>query len=156
MLEVTIGRAMVLRKRTAAKIAKLEQRITQNNSTIKGAKRDLKVLDALDERGRLVGQLKEIKFQVFEGSRNVRAQIIELGELKAQIQFLRGIDCKQGPTIDRFGRGDLIEMEAVVSQQMVDDWADILEEEIDRIQEELNEFNRRKKIKLETFGEQTE
>jgi hypothetical protein len=81
---------------------------------------------------------------VWSGDENdppVYGKIFRMSELKSQLSNLKQLDCVDGKHFDRYGRGEAVVKTAKISVLEKDQLVLTIEEEIEKLQEELDEHN---------------
>ena len=147
-MKVTVGRALVMRKRLAEKIRRTEEMIAQYNSIVKGNTRPIEVDEEFVNRGLLVADLIDLKCAISSASEPVREKILTLAELKAEITFYAGLNCAEGIQTPEWRSEAPVEREAVASTTGVAGRIEELEGDIDQLQAELDAFNAKTKIEV--------
>ncbi len=151
-MEMTLAKALKHKNRVAQKIARISDDIRANNSTlaINDPEVDVQRLDGM--RKELTDYLVALKTAIHRVSDSVRDKIFLLAELKGSIGFYRSVCTQHGKREShRFGGGgdDFVEHKAVIRKDAVDAFVTELEERIDTIQEQLEEFNVTTKFKID-------
>jgi len=143
---MTLAKALKRKNRLAQKISKFEKEIQRENSVQIDDPRKIKVEDLMKERIAIIQQLVKLKIAIFIASTPMRENILNLSELKSEIVFLQGISTKEGKVSDY---GDTpIEYTAAFDKLYIRDRVEQCEEEIDKIQDELDKFNHTTEIDI--------
>jgi len=137
---VTLARAMVVRKRLAGKLVRLESDIRAYNSVVVGNEREVDVGAALVERLKLVNRLATLKLTIFEASAPVRHVIIGLSEAKAEIAFMNSIDTSHGAVKNPYSVQSE-QRDAAIRRAEVVSTVEELEVDIDELQSALDHHN---------------
>jgi DNA repair ATPase RecN len=137
---MTIAQALKEKNKKVAKIQKLWDRIQRYNSIQEGAERPYSTTELFGQVHAEVGLLVELKTKIHEASSPVRADIFTLSEMKNFIQRVRSVNTTQGVHRDRY--------ESTTSLMIAEldiKWQDVkieeLEENIEKLQEKLDQFN---------------
>jgi hypothetical protein len=139
-----LAQALKHKNRLIKKINNVKSNISEYNSNVKGATKEVDVAIAMKEYDQLIKDLIELKIKMFEASRSIREHIFKLSELKAEISWLRGISTRRGEVRRQnyMGNdGESIEYEVVFSRQEIETRVENNEAEIDKLQEEIDTFN---------------
>lgn len=149
-MDMTLAKALKHKNRVAQKIARISDDIRANNSilAVNDPEVDVQRLDGM--RKELTDYLVALKTAIHRASDSVRDKIFLLAELKVSIVFYRSICTQHGKReTHRFGGGgdDYVEHKAVMRKESIDRIVVELEEKIDEIQDQLEEFNVTTKIK---------
>jgi hypothetical protein len=86
-------------------------------------------------------ELVELKTKLHLANAPVYGKIFRMSELKSQLSNLKQLDCVDGKHFDRYGRGEAVVKTAKISVLEKDQLVLTIEEEIERLQEELDEHN---------------
>ena len=150
-MEMTLAKALKHKNRVAQKITRISDDIRANNSilAINDPEVDVRTLDTM--RKELTDYLVALKTAIHRASNSVRDKIFLLSELKGSIGFYNSICTQHGKREShRFGSGDeFVEHKAIIRKEAVDRIVAELEERIDTIQEQLEEFNVVTKIRID-------
>lgn len=150
-MEMTLAKALKHKNRVAQKIARISDDIRANNSilAVNDPEVDVQALDRM--RLELTDYLVALKTAIHRASDSVRDKIFMLAELKGSISFYGSICTQHGKReAHRFGGGEeFVEHKAVMRKEAIDRIVVELEERIDAIQDQLEEFNVTTKIQIE-------
>lgn len=142
--EMTIKQALKYKNKLAQKINEAWQKVYTYNSYEFGESRPYDVKEQLTEYFKLTNELISLKDKIHQANRPVYYKIFELSELKSQVSKIKNLDCQEGKIQDRYSRmsGEVpIVKSAVISILDKDKMVADLEEQIERIQEELDTHN---------------
>lgn len=147
---MTLAKALKHKNRVAQKIARISDDIRQNNSILAVNDPEVNVLILDTMRAELTDYLVALKTAIHRASDKVRDKIFLLAELKGSILFYRSIDTQHGKReAHRFSGGEeFVEHKAAMRKGMMDRMVTELEEKIDVIQDQLDEFNMTTKINI--------
>lgn len=138
----------------AQKIATLQIDIQKHNSIPSEQEKKIDVTIMMEELDQAVKDLIRLKIIIFQASISMRETILTLAETKSRISFLRGIDTHEGKSKSNdfsHSRG-FYDSETSFSAEF-----DILwvreevakcEEQIDKLQDELDVFNHKTDIEF--------
>jgi hypothetical protein len=147
-VEITLARALKLKNRLAGRLAKLDNDFEHYNSLPAGTDRpDLKALYA--ERSTLVARFIELKVALNVANQPMQRTIFELGEAKSLVALLTKTSTKHGKIIEGY-HGTEIEYAAQFRKGDIDREVRRLEVVIDRLQEQLDAFNHRTLIGIDS------
>ncbi len=151
---MNLAKALKTKSRYAHKIASLQEDIQKYNSVPVGQERKIDVNEMVEELDKAVHNLIVLKILIFEASRPMRETILMLAEKKSRITFLRGIDTHEGKGKDndyssgrRYVDAD-VEFEAAFDITWVRAETKKCEEQIDKLQDELDVFNHNTEIEM--------
>lgn len=141
---INLAKALKLKNRIVGWIAKLDADIKTFNSVSEG-KEQVDVASLLETRERLVSDLIELKVALNAANQPAQPWIYELAERKAKVQLLAGLNTQHGKVVEGFS-GTVVNYVAQLRKETVDRQIRVLEGQIDRLQDQLDEFNRRTAI----------
>jgi len=137
---MTIAQALKEKNKKVAKIQKIWDKIQLYNSVQEGEERPYSSSELYDQVHIEISELISLKTRIHAASQPVRESIFTLSELKNQVQRVRSINTTNGSHRDRYS-GSATTMIAELSIQWKDQTVELLEEEIEKIQEKLDQFN---------------
>lgn len=145
-VEVNLCRALKVKNRLASRLSRLDQLITQHNSCVQGHREyDIKTL--YKQRMLLAEQLVGIKVAISNANIPIQKQIYEVAECKALCKTLSEIDTSHGPK--SLGVGESVQhYEAQFRATDVQKELRKVEREVDRLQDELDQFNLQTRISI--------
>ena len=139
-----IKQALKYKKKLASKMNQEFSKVQMYNSVEEGSNRVYDVKESMQNWLRMSEELVELKTKIHLANAPVYGKIFRMSELKSQLSNLKQLDCVEGKYSDRYGRmsGDTpiiktAEIGLLERDKMISD----LEEEIEKIQEELDEHN---------------
>lgn len=140
---MTVKQALKEKNKLTKLINTLVVRLHKYNSVEEGAIRTYSPKEDLEKLQNSVSDLALLKTRIHEANVKVYHQIFRLSELKGLVKQLRGIDCTEGVTTEnrRFGDSSTVTKTVEVGQKEMDNLILYYEEEIERIQEELDIHN---------------
>ena len=144
---LTLAKALKLKNRMAGRIARLDEDLKNYNSVLAGSDRP-DVARIYEERRALVAMLVELKTAINAANHSVQRVIYELGEFKSLTAILSGLNVKHGTVVEGYS-GTQAQYVAGFKKWDVDRMVRQLETEIDRRQDQLDEFNHRTIISLD-------
>jgi len=111
------------------------------NSVEEGTTRVYDVKESMQNWLKMIDELVELKTKIHLANVPVYGKIFRMSELKSQLSNLKQLDCVDGKHFDRYGRGEAVVKTAKISVLEKDQMVLKIEEEIERLQEELDEHN---------------
>jgi hypothetical protein len=136
-----VKQALKYKKKLATKMNQEFVRVNMYNSVEEGTTRVYDVKEAMQNWLKMGEELVELKTKIHLANAPVYGKIFRMSELKSQLSNLRQLDCVDGKHFDRYGRGEAIIKTAEISVLERDEMVLKIEEEIERLQEELDEHN---------------
>lgn len=137
-----LSKALKLRKNLVGEIAKLKERIKNNNSYLEGSKNGEK-FNVKINYGLLLSKIDKLtglKFVINEANREIQAQIYVLSEYKALIVFLNEMNVAEGTQIAGYNdnvQKFVVQIDEIERNSLVENF----QKRVDAIQEELDIFN---------------
>lgn len=141
--KLTIAQAFKLKNKMVQEITNLKIKIRKNNSFRVGAVVHYDAAALYTELATRKADLVILKAAIIKANLPVYQKIYMLSEFKDQIQLLKSLDTTEGKQIygGRLGQQTEEEYKAVINQPTVDSNIVTLEEKIEKIQEELDQWN---------------
>lgn len=136
-----LSKALKQKNRLAAKIKDIYSQLRENNSRIKGAVLHFSVEEKYKELYALKDELIKLKTAIHRANAPVYEKIFRLAELKGLLLILKNIPSREGPVVERYSSGDPLMYESVLKTDKLENDANSVQDEIDRLQDELEEFN---------------
>ena len=143
-MRITVARALKLKNRLVARIRTIASDMERYNSTVEGGTKEVNAREALTEYDRLVDYLISLKAKIFASNAAVYEKILRLAEMKSKIKVLRSLNTQHGKVVDTFRYSTStseLEYEANFRKADVDSMTRVLEDQVDKIQEELDSHN---------------
>lgn len=138
---------MKLKNRLVHQLSEIDSQISANNSTVEGnSDYDVRIL----YRQRLVAaeRLVQLKVQISQANQGVQKEIFELAECKALIAMLRRVNTRHGSVVEGYS-GTCVTYHAQFRKPEIDREIRRVEQEMDRLQDMLDQFNHRTTIILD-------
>jgi len=136
-----VKQALKYKKKLATKMNQEFVRVNMYNSVEEGATRVYDVKASMQNWLKMIDELVELKTKIHLANVPVYGKIFRMSELKSQLSNLKQLDCVDGKHFDRYGRGEAVIKTAEISVLERDEMVLKIEEEIERLQEELDEHN---------------
>jgi hypothetical protein len=148
---MNLAQALKLKNRYIQQISQFQQDIQGNNSVPSENSRKIEINQTIEELERTVHNLIKLKLLIFEASASMRETILTLSELKSRIVFLKGIDTHEGKGKKDeyiYTMNEEIKYEVMLDVIWVRSQIQKCEEEIDKLQNELDTFNYQTEIEI--------
>jgi hypothetical protein len=136
-----VKQALKYKKKLASKMNQEFSKVQMYNSVEEGSARVYDVVESMRNWLTMSEELVELKTKLHLANAPVYGKIFRMSELKSQLSNLKQLDCVDGKYFDRYGRGEAIVKTAKISVLEKDQMVLKIEEEIERLQEELDEHN---------------
>ena len=147
MATITLAKTLKLKNRLAGRLSKVQTDIELYNSTLKDNEKTVDVPALVQLRRQLVDSLIELKHKLFEANVGIQRKLITLGELKAELVWMQGLNTRNG--VERHSyQNTAVEYFAVIKKADVDSRSKEIEALIDTLQDEIDNYNYTKKIEL--------
>jgi hypothetical protein len=141
---MTIKQALKYKKKLASKMNEEFSKLSKYNSVEIGTNRVYEPKESMRKWLEMTNELIELKTKIHLANSVVYGKIFRMSELKSQLSSLKQLDCTEGKYSDRYSRmsGDTpIIKEAAIGLLERDTMIASMEEEIEKIQEELDIHN---------------
>ena len=136
-----VKQALKYKKKLASKMNQEFSKVQMYNSVEEGSTRVYDVVESMRNWLTMSEELVELKTKLHLANAPVYGKIFRMSELKSQLSNLKQLDCVDGKHFDRYGRGEAVVKTAKISVLEKDQMVLKIEEEIERLQEELDEHN---------------
>lgn len=136
-----VKQALKYKKKLAAKMNQEFVKVNMYNSVEEGTTRVYDVKEAMENWIKMSHELVELKTKIHLANAPVYGKIFRMSELKSQLSNLKQLDCVDGKHFDRYGRGEAVVKTAEINILGRDQIVSAIEEEIEKLQEELDEHN---------------
>jgi hypothetical protein len=139
-----VKQALKYKKKLASKMNQEFSKVQMYNSVEEGSARVYDVVESMRNWLTMSEELVELKTKLHLANGPVYGKIFRMSELKSQLSNLKSLDCVEGKYSDRYSRmgGETpIIKTAKISVLEKDQMVLKIEEEIERLQEELDEHN---------------
>jgi hypothetical protein len=136
-----VKQALKYKKKLASKMNQEFSKVQMYNSVEEGSTRVYDVVESMKNWLTMSEELVELKTKLHLANAPVYGKIFRMSELKSQLSNLKQLDCVDGKHFDRYGRGEAVVKTAKISVLEKDQLVLTIEEEIERLQEELDEHN---------------
>jgi hypothetical protein len=136
-----VKQALKYKKKLASKMNQEFSKVQMYNSVEEGSARVYDVVESMRNWLTMSEELVELKTKLHLANAPVYGKIFRMSELKSQLSNLKQLDCVDGKHFDRYGRGEAVVKTAKISVLEKDQLVLTIEEEIEKLQEELDEHN---------------
>jgi hypothetical protein len=136
-----VKQALKYKKKLATKMNQEFVKVNSYNSVEEGATRVYDVKESMQNWLKMIDELVELKTKLHLANAPVYGKIFRMSELKSQLSNLKQLDCVDGKHFDRYGRGESVVKTAEIGVLERDQIISKIEEEIEKLQEELDEHN---------------
>jgi hypothetical protein len=136
-----VKQALKYKKKLASKMNQEFSKVQMYNSVEEGSARVYDVVESMRNWLTMSEELVELKTKLHLANAPVYGKIFRMSELKSQLSNLKSLDCVEGKYSDRYGRSEAVVKTAKISVLEKDQLVLTIEEEIEKLQEELDEHN---------------
>jgi hypothetical protein len=136
-----VKQALKYKKKLASKMNQEFGKVQMYNSVEEGSIRVYDVVESMKNWLAMSEELVELKTKLHLANAPVYGKIFRMSELKSQLSNLKQLDCVDGKYFDRYSRGEAVVKTAKISVLERDQMVLTIEEEIEKLQEELDEHN---------------
>jgi hypothetical protein len=138
---MTIKKALKEKNKKIKKIGDFYSKMTQYNSIEEGKPRPYSSKEMMEKYKESVNELIELKTKIHLANAPVYDKIFRLSELKSMVKNINSMNCSEGSTqYNRFSEERVI-MTSEISIIEKDLIIEEMENEIEKIQDELDHFN---------------
>ena len=151
MAEVSLSKALNVKSKLAGRVAHVINLVANNNSSIKGSKKNFDVKVLLDEYNAKSVQLAQVKAAIAKANaaNGIFDIIYLMAELKSKISFIRAINTKEGDEEIGYGeRVKTITYEVIYDAASIEAMALEAEKEIEELQDKITYLNQTVKVTL--------
>lgn len=147
MPQISLAKALKLKNRLAGRLAKVTSDIKTYNSVLIEQAGKVNVVLLVTQRNDLVNALKEVKVAIYKANVPIIDKIFDLGEYKANVEFVNSLSTTQGKVKDVYGQTE-VEYSCTLDKSSVDLTRAANEKAIDAAQDALDTFNYSTKIEI--------
>jgi len=146
MVSLSLAKALKVKKRLIGRLSKVSVDIGRNNSIVAGSKQiDVLALSMLREK--LIDALIELKISIYKGNFDIQDKLFLLSETKSDITFYSSLNTKEGQEQHSYQNTPVI-YTASITKEEVDILVKNLENKVDNLQEEIDQYNYTRKIQV--------
>lgn len=151
---MTVAYAQEYKKKLVEQLQELSRNVSEFNSLPSEAVREIDVLAAQQQKRGVRNFLVRLKIAIDEASHPQRKLVIQKGEALAEIADLRSLDTSHGKKTSRWSRlsgaqTDEAVYEAIIRKADVDKALAQLQQEVARLQYQINTLNAQTLITIE-------
>lgn len=143
---MNIHQGLKEKNRLAGLVKQLDERIKNNTRWVVGNTPSYNLGELLEQREKVVSDLNSLKVKISVATAPIVGKILEMSEKKSYVALLKALDLSSGVDDDRHGRRyslstTTLEYVSAISERDRDELVDQLQDEISKIQDELDSFN---------------
>lgn len=143
-----IYQAIKYKKKLQSEIGELWSRFLLNNAVIKGNSRNYEPDAVLKEIEAKQDELIKLKVALQKANKPIYETIFKLAELKSYVNYVKGVQTHSGIVNERYNEVT-VEYESKLSRAQIDEIVKKTQEEIGKLQEELDQFNFKTEVKIQ-------
>lgn len=148
MVAINMAKALKLKNRLAGRMTHVQGLVSQYNTVLKEQAGQVEVAALIKERDEIMENLISLKSAIQRANAPIQEAIIRKGELSSRIEWLKTINTTDG--VVRHGyQNTAMEYTATLKKLDVEQQTRQMEKEIDRLQDQIDEFNATKKIEID-------
>lgn len=144
-MKATLARALKERSRIAGKLKKKIEVLKRNNSIVEGSHRSFDLKTILEECDSLHMRLIAVRRAIAKANAQIAEKIVEKEELQDLISKLNEIDTFEGIRTYREEKTTYV---VSISGPEISTKVDDLQLQIERLQDEIDEYNARTKVDI--------
>lgn len=148
MSQISLAKALKLKKRFVGRLSQLENDIRSFNSHLDGQIVNVNIPNLFLQRINVVNAILQLKQAIFSGNAGIQNKIYELGEKKSTLTWLRTIPTTQGISNHLYGDKSSVYIVSLTKLN-IDELCRKLELEIDVLQDEIDTYNYMTKITVD-------
>ena len=147
---MTLARALKEKSRLIAKIGEIRKMVIDYNAVDLGIRRPVSVRDIVAKAEQLRENLFRIKTAIDEANVPISRQLIEMMSLRTLIAYYQQLDTAEVRTFRNHDDEDVkVTRDVVINQVEVLQKVAELQEKVERLQDEVDEFNATHRIEVE-------
>ena len=147
---MTLVRALKEKSRLIAKIGEIRKMVIDYNAVDLGTRRPVSVRDIVAKAEQLRENLFRIKTAIDEANVPISRQLIEMMSLRTLIAYYQQLDTAEFRTFRNHDDEDVkVTRDVVINQVEVLQKVAELQEKVERLQDEVDEFNATHRIEVE-------
>ena len=147
---MTLVRALKEKSRLIAKIGEIRKMVIDYNAVDLGTRRPVSVRDIVAKAEQLRENLFRIKTAIDEANVPISRQLIEMMSLRTLIAYYQQLDTAEVRTFRNHDDEDVkVTRDVVINQVEVLQKVAELQEKVERLQDEVDEFNATHRIEVE-------
>lgn len=151
--KLTLAKVLKLRKRLSGLLARTQQEISLYNSHLENQPDVPDVAGLIKRREDLVAAIVKLKLVQYEANRDLIERLYNLAEKKGKVQWLQTLNTRTGqqmtPNYSQPANPLYTNIIAHIKKSDVDAEVKKLESEIDALQDEIDQYNNTKRVRLD-------
>lgn len=138
-----LAKALKEKNRLAGEINRLRTLIDRENSRNVKSSSKVDVSKLWDEMITATDRLIALKTAIFKANAGIYEKIVRMAELKGKASWITTIPTNNEKTEENYGSGNIIvtEFKAWLTREDIDKMTKTLQDEISKLQDELDEYN---------------
>lgn len=155
MAKITIARAMLLRKRMAEEIVRLQADVQTYNSVYEGQIREVDIPRSLERLRNVQKGLSNLKYEIMKATLPIYGKILEIAEIKDYMNTMRGISTKRGKFNEGGGYGSpKVELvyDVILEKKVIDQGLRDSQKKLDDLQLQVTEYDNQNSIEVDDLG----
>ena len=148
MPTVRLAKALKIKSRIARDVADLGKTIREHNCVMEGSERPADIKQAYDSLLKKTALLAQVKSAIHIANGPILEQIFKMSEDKRTLQLLESLDTANGTkSVSPYG-GEVAEYESAIDGPAALEESQRIKKQIDRLQDEIDEFNAQTDVEL--------
>lgn len=139
-MKITLSKALKNKNKLVKDIKELQSIVVKHNSVTDEKSRDFDLNTISKELNSKVSELIVLKTKIVEANSGIYSKIVELGEMKSHITFLKSINTDHGLTDGRYGSNP-IEKFAYYKESGIRTKIQTVQGKIEGLQDSIDEYN---------------
>lgn len=145
--KIQLSKGLKLQKRLAGRFAEVTGKIQLKNSVLKEQAGQTNIQSLIELKAQLSEALVDLKFALYKGNAKVQERLFILAEKKGEVDFYRNLNIREG--VERHSyQNTSVEYVAFIKEELATQKVKELEKEIDRLQDQIDEYNYTTKIEI--------
>jgi hypothetical protein len=139
-----LAKALKEKNRLAGEITRLKGLISRENSRNVKASSTVDVGALLTELQKVTDSLITLKTAIFKANAGIYEKIVRMAELKGKAAWLNTLNTNNERTEQAYGVSQIVlvtEFKAYLTREAIDDMTKELQDQIAKLQDELDEYN---------------
>ena len=148
-MKISLVRAFKERARLDRKITMALKLISEENSLIQGGVRSVDIRKKYQEFHDLTNKLLKLKQAISQANAGISDKLVELAEVKHLLSRVREIPVKEGKQSDDYSSLNARIYTSEIKKGEITSEMEALQQRINALQDEIDEFNARTRIEFE-------
>jgi hypothetical protein len=150
---MNLVKALKTKNRLVQRLSEAQSNVHKWNSFREDLEPDYKADEELDRVVSISENLAVLKAGIQFANGPISLKLQQLAEMKARVSFLGRIDTKSGPHKDRYDQEEPDNYRCIVDRPTLDKSIRLLEDDIDKVQDQVEKHNAKTKITVELHEE---